>query len=69
VRTRRIEAARTVHEKRHERIEAIPVLRETSSEAMNVMDPPSDERPRTCSERIASEIEEEELYVASESGQ
>ena len=64
-----MEAARTVQEKRHERIEAIPVLRETRREAMNVIEPPSDERPRTCSERIAREMDEDELYVASDSGQ
>ena len=69
VRTRRTEAAKTVQEKRHERIEAIPVLRLTRREAMNVIEPPSEERPRTCRARIASDTEEEELKVPSESGQ
>jgi hypothetical protein len=47
VRTRRIDAESTVQLNRHESIEMIPVLRETSSDAMNVIDPPSELSPST----------------------
>jgi hypothetical protein len=69
VSTRRTLAARTVQEKRHESIETIPVLRLTRRDAMNVIEPPSLERPRTCRARIARETLEEELKVPSDSGQ
>lgn len=55
--------------KRHDRIDTIPVERDTSKEAMNVTEPPSEDTPSTCNARIAKLIEELLEYVASESGQ
>ena len=69
VRTRRTLAARTVQEKRQDKIDTIPVLRLTSKDAMNVIEPPSLDRPRTCRARMARETLEDELNVPSESGQ
>ena len=68
VNTRSTLAASTVQLNKQERIDTIPVLRETSNEAINVMLPPSDDRPRTCRARIARDTDELELNVPSDKG-
>jgi hypothetical protein len=69
VRTRRIDAESTVQLNRHDSIDTIPVLLDTSSDAMKVIDPPSELRPSTCSASIARLMLELELYVESDNGQ
>jgi hypothetical protein len=58
VNTNKIEAARTVHENKHDKILMIPVLREINKEAMNVIDPPSEDNPKICNAKIARLIAE-----------
>lgn len=69
VSTSRTLADNTVQLNKHERIETIPVLLLTNNDAMNVIEPPSLDKPSTCSARIAREIEELELKVPSDKGQ
>lgn len=68
VRTRRIDAERIVHENKQAKTVTIPVERAMSNEAMNVIEPPSEERPRTWRAKIATETAEDEEYELSERG-
>jgi hypothetical protein len=58
VSTRRIEADRMVQLNRQDKMDTMPVDLDTSREAMNVIEPPSDDRPRTCKAMMATDIAE-----------
>lgn len=69
VSTNSIDADKIVQLNKHASILIIPVLLEISNEAIKVIDPPSEETPKTCRAKIANEILELLEYVESDKGQ